>query len=261
MYIYSQLRSAQLENKSSNYSAGVKGRIWHNTTDAKSYLDNGTVVRAFLLNDDKAILGNHATAANNIRFHRGASAVLQFVLGDDATAEGSLSTSLAQISARLENYTTGALPSPGQTGRMVFDTSLGYPKYDNGVAWQGLSGAAVNQYDAVVATPAITNLSTQTSIATAIGAVSAGDEILVMNNTFSENVNLNKQLSMFGQGYSSVIAGNLTISANNCCVEKLRVTGSLIVNGTGNVIDKLWMPNGAQVTVAEGNYVGVIMYY
>lgn len=134
MKLYGQLENAQLENKASDYSGGPVGRIWWNTATTKAKLDDGTNIRALLRNDQFCVVGNSATASQNIRLQRGATAVLQFVTGDDATAEGSLSTSLAQTSSRIENYATGSLPAAANAGRLLWDTSLSIPKVDNGSA-------------------------------------------------------------------------------------------------------------------------------
>lgn len=134
MKVYGQLEYGQFHNLTSNPTAGKKGLMLFNTTDGKAYIDNGTVVRAFLLNDDKAIIGTNGTANSNIRFHRGAAGVLQLVLGGDATAEGSLSTSLAQASLRVEGYATGSLPAAANAGRILWDTTLSALKIDTGAA-------------------------------------------------------------------------------------------------------------------------------
>lgn len=132
--IYGQLEASALENLSSDPTVGVIGRFWWNTTDLQAKTDDGTTIRALIRNDQKMIFGNSGTANNNVRVNRAANSVLQFVLGGDTTAEGSLSTSVAQISARVENYATGSLPAFGNAGRLLYDSTLNYLKYDNGSA-------------------------------------------------------------------------------------------------------------------------------
>ena len=136
MKVNSQLERAQLENLTSLPAAATAGRVAWDTVAGKTFLDDGTDWRAFLRNDQKAIIGNNGTAASNIRFHRGAAGVLQFVSGADATAEGTLSTALNQISARVENYATGSLPANANAGRIVWDTTTGTLKLDSGAAWK-----------------------------------------------------------------------------------------------------------------------------
>lgn len=138
---YSELQEAALENKASDPTAGVAGRIIHNTTEARIKTDDGSNFRALLRNDLKCVIGNHATAANNIRFHRGASAVLQMVLGNDATAEGSLSTALAQLSVKHETYTDAGKPAAGQAGRIIWVSDLLTFLGDNGTSWIQLGSA------------------------------------------------------------------------------------------------------------------------
>lgn len=133
--IYGQLERAALEVLSSNPTAGITGRIIWNSTDERANLDDGTNNRYLLRNDQKAIFGNHATPANNIRFHRGASGVLQFVSGADTTAEGTLSTALNQTSGRIENYTFAGKPAAGNAGRLAWITDQSRLMADTGAAW------------------------------------------------------------------------------------------------------------------------------
>ena len=72
--------------------------------------------------------------------NRAATTVLQFLPGNDATAEGSLSTTLAQISARLENYTDGTKPAAGNAGRIIYLTDLQTFMGDNGTSYAPLGG-------------------------------------------------------------------------------------------------------------------------
>lgn len=130
--IYGQLEEASLETRASDPSASTAGRIWRNSTEERVKTDDGTNKRALLRNDAKCVIGNSGTASQNIRAHRGAAGVLQFVTGDDATAEGSLSTTLNQISGRLENYTAAGQPSAGNAGRLTWTTDTSEVRIDNG---------------------------------------------------------------------------------------------------------------------------------
>jgi hypothetical protein len=137
---YGELQEASLENLSSDPSGTVAGKVWHNTTEVRVKTDDGTNKRALLRNDAYCLIGNHGTPANNIRLHRGASEVLQFVPGNNATAEGTLATTLAQISAQVENYTDSGKPAAGNAGRIAFITDLLQFLGDNGVSWVPLGG-------------------------------------------------------------------------------------------------------------------------
>ena len=138
MKINSQMERAQLENVTVLPTAATSGRISWNTVDGKIYLDDATNWRAILRNDGKAILGNSATASDNIRFHRGAAGVLQLVSGADVTAEGILSTVISQLGFRASNYSTASLPAFGNIGRIAYDTTTFTPKVDSGSAWKEL---------------------------------------------------------------------------------------------------------------------------
>lgn len=160
MKFYGQLEKAAFEVLSSDPSQGVQGRFWFNSTSLKIGVDDGTNIRYLLRNDGKCIIGNSGTAGQNIRFHRGAASVLQLVTGGDTTAEGSLSTSLAQISARVENYTTSGKPAAGNAGRLYFATDALTLFVDNGSAWvavgSGGGGGALNWIeDDIAPTPSV----------------------------------------------------------------------------------------------------------
>lgn len=229
MKVYGQLEYGQFHNLGAAPTPGKKGLTYFLTTDSKTYLDNGTVNRAFILNDDKAVIGLSGTAANNVRFHRGAAAVLQFVLGNDATADGTLSTALAQISAKQEGYATASLPAAGNAGRVVWDTDILSLKVDNGASWDRVTPPSSSEYDAIVADPAISGFSTHTTLTAAIAAVSAGDKILVMNTTTVEDVTISKRLTIQGQGAGSVITGNITFNSSSdySLVRDLKFSGNL----------------------------------
>lgn len=136
--IYGQLVKAALEVSASDLSGTITGLMSWNSTSGQMKVSDGTDVRAMLRNDLKAIIGNNGTANNNIRFHRGASTVLQFLQGGDATAEGTLSVNLAQTSGRVENYANASLPAVGNAGRIAWVTDLLTLKVDNGAAWLAL---------------------------------------------------------------------------------------------------------------------------
>ena len=134
-YIYGQLIAAQLENKTTDYANTVTGAMWTRTDTHKVKVVNESLVKDVLLNDNRITIGTSGTAANNVRIHRGENSLLQFVLGSDSTAEGSLSNNIAQTSVRPENFTTVGRPVAANAGRIIYDTNLGYHVYDNGSVW------------------------------------------------------------------------------------------------------------------------------
>lgn len=133
---YSQLEEASLENLSSDPAAGTAGRVFRNSTENRVKVDDGTNIRALLRNDGNCAIGNSGTANNNVRLHRGGNGLLQFVAGGDATSEGSSSTNLAQISAEIENATSGARPANGNAGRAIWVTDTQRLQIDDGSAWR-----------------------------------------------------------------------------------------------------------------------------
>jgi len=137
---YSELQEASLEHLSSDPGTSVSGRFYVNTTEARIKTDDGTDKRALLRNDQKAVIGNSGTASENIRLHRGAAGVIQLVTGDDATAEGTLSTNINQLSSRIENYTDAGKPATGNAGRIIYITDLQSFLGDNGSQYVPLGG-------------------------------------------------------------------------------------------------------------------------
>lgn len=138
MNVFGQLKKACLEILSSQPSGSTQGRIWYNSTTGKNEFDNGTQKRALLANDDKAVIGTSGTAGFNIRFHRAANGLLQYVLGGDVTAEGTRSTNLAEISGKTENYTDAGKPTFGNAGRLAYLNDLAQLSLDIGTSWQYL---------------------------------------------------------------------------------------------------------------------------
>jgi hypothetical protein len=133
--IYGELQEATFQNLSTDPGGNVAGKVWHNTTESRVKVDDGTLKRALLKNDQHAVIGNHATPNNNIRLHRGADGVLQFVTGGDVTAEGTLSTALNQLSHKVESYTDAGKPAFGNLGRLIYLTDVESFAFDNGTAW------------------------------------------------------------------------------------------------------------------------------
>jgi hypothetical protein len=134
--IFGQIEDVSLEQLASDPVASTQGRVWENTTTGRIMHDSGTQKRAVLKNDQKNIIGNSATAAENIRVHRGGAQLIQDVLGSDVTAEGTSSTSIAQRSSRLENKVAASLPAVGNAGRGIFVTDQNVVAVDDGAAWR-----------------------------------------------------------------------------------------------------------------------------
>lgn len=135
MKLYGQLEDASLEQLATDPAANTQGRIFTNTTEGRTKTDDGVNKRALIRNDQKMILGNDVTAANNVRLHRGSSSLLQVVLGGDVTAEGSPSNVLAKFSSKLEAYSNAGRPAVGNAGRQIWNTDVSEVQVDTGAAW------------------------------------------------------------------------------------------------------------------------------
>ncbi len=264
MKLYGQLENAQLENKSSNYSSGVAGRLWWHTTNLQIMTDDNTNIRALLRNDQKAIFGNSGTAAQNIRFHRGAAGVLQLVSGADATAEGTLSTALNQLSAKIESYTNGSKPAFGNAGRIIWVTDIPELEIDSGTAWISITvGARINAFfDFVIGSTAqvASGVATHDTWAGAIGAASAGDSIKVLEGTWTENVSVSKQLHIEGNGYGSNLTGSITFTnaADRSYLSLVRASLDITLDSGADLInvENVWLASGKTfVDNGTGNLV------
>ncbi len=259
MKVWGQIERAQLENKGSDYATTIVGLIWINTSTLKVMLDDGTTIRAMLRNDGKAIIGNSGTAAQNIRFHRGAAGVLQLVSGADVTAEGTLSTSLNQLSMRLENYTTAARPAAGNAGRKIWDTDLVASLTDSGAAWvQDASGSTTTRVNAVwdivigSAAQVTSGAATHSTWASAISAASSGNTIRILEGSWTESPSISKQLYIEGSGYGSLLTGTITFTSGSLRsrLTGIRTTQSIVLNSGSNLnaVDNVWLASGKTFT-------------
>jgi hypothetical protein len=91
---------------------------------------------------------------------------------------------------------------------------------------------------------------THTSITSAIADISAGQSILVLAGTYTENVTMNKACVIEGQGNASVISGNLIVTADYCKFSKMRVTGNVTTNAGAdyNDLSIFWTANSTIIT-------------
>lgn len=159
MNIYGELYRAQLERVIADPTPAVPSRVLWNSVTGKFIVDSGSAIRPVLINDDKCWFGNAgaggAVSASNVRVNRSAAGTIQFLLGNDATAEGSASTSgtssaaaLAQVDKRVLNAAASSLPpvSASTIGRFAFVTDEAVPAYDNGSAWVRFAPAVDESY-------------------------------------------------------------------------------------------------------------------
>lgn len=264
MKVYGEIANAQLENKSSDYSSGVVGRLWWRTDLGRANLDDGTNIRALLRNDQKAIFGNSGTASQNIRFHRGAAGVLQLVSGADTTAEGSLSTSLNAISAKTESYTNIGKPAFGNAGRIIWVTDIPELEVDTGTAWAsiGVGNRIGAMFDFVIGSAAqvSSGVATHSTWAGAIAAASATNSIYVLAGSWTENVTINKQLNIVGNGYGVNLTGSITFatSSDRSYLSGVRTSLDLTINSGVTLVEvkSIWLASGKTfVDNGTGNLV------
>lgn len=138
MLVNGILERAQIEILSADPAGAanlVIGRIFLNNTDGFSKVVNTEGTRNLLVNDQKIIIGNDGTLANNVRIHRAGLSLLQFIQANDATAEGTASTNLANLSFKFEPYATVNRPANGNIGRVIWDTDLSVLLVDDGTNW------------------------------------------------------------------------------------------------------------------------------
>lgn len=208
---YGQIKQASLENLGSDPASTVTGRFWWNTGSVKMMIDDGTNKRALLRNDAYCVIGNNGTAASNIRLNRAAAAVLQFVIGSDATAEGSLSTSLAQISAKVENYTDSGKPAAGNAGRIIYVSDLTMFMGDNGASFVpfggGGSGGGLSFVEGVTSPTLV-----QENNIEVYKYLSGGDECLYLAIKVPASYAAGRQIKLKTYWYSPDTSGTALIS-------------------------------------------------
>lgn len=139
MKIFGQLEQACVEQLSSDPGANTQGRLWWNSTDGQLKLDDGVNKRALLRNDDKIIIGNDGTLANNVRLHRGSGQLLQLVLANDTIADGTTSNDLARMSVKTDVFTEGTKPAAsGNLGRVIYVSDSVALSVGTGSAWNNI---------------------------------------------------------------------------------------------------------------------------
>lgn len=136
--IYGQLELVTFEVLSSDPSLLPQARFWFNSTSGVLKFWDGAAVKTVSTTTSptgNVIIGLSGTAANNVKIFRAGTTLIQIVPGNDATAEGSLSTSVAQLSSRHENYTEAGKPAFGNPGRVIYTTDTKKLLWDTSSAW------------------------------------------------------------------------------------------------------------------------------
>lgn len=91
---------------------------------------------------------------------------------------------------------------------------------------------------------------TYATIASAISGVSAGTSILLLPETFTENVTINKNLNITGSGYGTVINGTVTFSASEITLQLCKITGNITFSSSavGNNLINFWTTTSTTIT-------------
>lgn len=84
----------------------------------------------------------------------------------------------------------------------------------------------VAAYDAVVGSAAdvLAGIATHNSLQGAINAVPSEGKILFLNTTITENVTVNKTVTVEGKGHGSKLNGTITFTADYCIMSGLRIS-------------------------------------
>jgi len=247
MLVYGELFSAQLENREEDYSNFTTGRIWFNTEESKIKFSNGSLNSALLANDQFCVFGKSATASQNVRLNRSGTGLLQFVTGDDTTAEGSLSSSLGKLSFSFEGYNTVDIPAIGNDGRVIFDNNTKKLKLDNGTSWETLESS----------TPPRENVRSYVLNE----SLSVGDIVYLKDNSKVSAISWLEQEQFFGQ--STGISGST--NAVSICYDELNARVVMFYNASsGNALMAIvgsyaddgitW---GAPVQIQAGNATAI----
>lgn len=125
--VFSQLISAQFENKATDYSTGTKGRVWYNTASERIRFDTGSAYRSLVTENDTQTLTNKTIDADSntitnienadiksgaaISRSKIASGTANYVVINDSggalASEATLATSRG--GTNIASYTTGDL--------------------------------------------------------------------------------------------------------------------------------------------------------
>lgn len=100
------------------------------------------------------------------------------------------------------------------------------------------------------------------SVQSAINAAAAGQKILVLPGTYTENVSVGKEIVLEGSGRNSVINGTLTFTSTSdySMSNKLKVTGNVTFDAGADGIFFSHMFLGSASTVTDNGSANYILY-
>lgn len=95
-------------------------------------------------------------------------------------------------------------------------------------------------------------VATHSSLQAAINAAPSGQSIFILNGTYTENITLNKQLGIMGQGRGCVVNGTWNIQAGSdySMIKFVKFMDNVTIDSgaIGNIVSDFWIANGKTVT-------------
>jgi len=138
--------------------------------------------------------------------------------------------------------------------------------YQNGM-WNFASGTNPRIYDIIVgsATDVSNGFANYSSIQSAVNAAASGDKILILDNTYVENVSISSKtnITLEGKGYDSYIQGALTISSSTgILVQGVRIgtgaSGLSFSGGSENRVINSWVISTGAINDSGTNNVYLV---
>ena len=101
------------------------------------------------------------------------------------------------------------------------------------------------------------------TLQSAVNAASSGQKIVVLSGTHTENVTVDKRLTIEGQGHATYLDGTLTFASGSdySLLRGLKIGGNLTLNAgaDGIFITETWLGSSATLTNSgAGNSLNII---
>lgn len=100
------------------------------------------------------------------------------------------------------------------------------------------------------------------NLADAMAAAVSGSKIVILKETFTENLIVDKQVTIVGMGYVSYINGDVTFDAagDHSIIKNVRISGNILFDAgsVGCIVSECWQPTASTVTDnGDGNYYAI----